>query len=205
MVEAVEIPVPQQKPAVQKSKANHSDFYEMNLRVGPAQDRTPSDMPLKFLEDPVIVRQTQEAAISAILDGYTVIVYNFIRDGTTQLAQTDMCDFHGFDNLEQIYNEQTEQRNLARLPPRARGVIRPNFRKIRQLTRLTLVFNQGTYIHATISLGTKAADKTTKILNSYDLLAIRPLDQESLFETAFTKSDADIISLDLSQRLNFYI
>ena len=105
MVEAVEIPVSQQKPAVQKSKANHSDFYEMNLRVGPAEDRTPSDMPLKFLEDPVIVRQTQEAAISAILDGYTVIVYNFIRDGTTQLAQTDMCEFHGFDNLEQIYNE----------------------------------------------------------------------------------------------------
>ena len=31
------------------------------------------------------------------------------------------------------------------------------------------------------------------------------MDQESLFEQAFTKSDADIISLDLSIRLRFYI
>lgn len=43
------------------------------------------------------------------------------------------------------------------------------------------------------------------MLNSYDLVAVRPLDQECLYEQAFTKSDADIISLDLSVRLNFYI
>jgi len=43
------------------------------------------------------------------------------------------------------------------------------------------------------------------VLNSYDLIAVRPVDSESLFEQAFTKSDADIVSLDLSVRLNFYI
>lgn len=122
-----------------KSKPSHIDLYEMNIRVGPADDKTPSSMPLKFLENPVIVRQAQEAAIAAILDGYTVIVYNFIRDGNTPLTATDNCVFRGFDNLEQVFNEQTEQRNLARLPARAIGIIRPNFRKVRQLTRLTMV------------------------------------------------------------------
>ena len=56
-----------------------------------------------------------------------------------------------------------------------------------------------------INLGTKGADKSTQILNSYDLIAVRPLEKEALFEQAFTKADADIISLDLSHRLNFYI
>ena len=65
---------------------------------------------------------------------------------------------------------------MANLPARAMGVVRPNFRKIRQLTRLTLVFSQGTYIHATVNLGSKAGDKTTKIINSYDVVAVRPME-----------------------------
>ena len=47
-------------------------------------------------------------------------------------------------------------------------------------------------------MGAKPGDKTTKIINSYDLVAVRPQEHENLFEMAFTKSDADIISLDLS-------
>lgn len=128
-----------------------------------------------------------------------------MRDGSTPLSPLDQCDFHGFENLEAIFNEQMEQRNLANLPTKALGVIKPNFSKVRQLTRLTLVVSQGTYIHQTINLGAKAGDKSTKLLNSYDIVAIRPLQTESLYEQAFTKSDADIISLDLSQRMNFYI
>lgn len=45
-----------------------------------------------------------------------------------------------------------------------------------------MIFNQGTYIHQTINLGAKAGDKATQVLNSYDLVAVRPLDQEALFE-----------------------
>lgn len=56
-----------------------------------------------------------------------------------------------------------------------------------------------------INIGTKAGEKSTQFLNSYDLIAVRPHDNESLFEQAFTKADADIISLDLSHRMNFYI
>ena len=103
MVEAQQI-----QQAEVRTKPSHADLYEMNIRVGPVDDMTPSPMPLKLLEDPVIVRQTQEAAISAILEGYTVIVYNFIRDGNTPLAATDTCEFRGFNDLEQIFNEQTE-------------------------------------------------------------------------------------------------
>ena len=86
--------------AVQKSKTTCHETYEMNIRVGPLGDRSPSEMPLKFLEDPVIVRELQEAAISAILDGYSVIAYNFVRDGSTKLGPLDICEFRGFDNLE---------------------------------------------------------------------------------------------------------
>ena len=134
-----------------------------------------------------------------------MIVYNFVRDGATPLGPLDTCEFHGFPNLEQVFTEQVEQRNLARLPTKSLGVIKPNFSKVRQLTRLTLVVSQGTYIHQVINLGAKAEQKSTQILNSYDLVAVRPLESESLFEQAFTKADADIISLDMSHRLNFYI
>lgn len=154
----------------------------MNIRVGPVGA---TEMPLKHLEDPVIVRQTQEAAIAAILDGYSVLVYNFIRDGSTPLNALDTCTFHGFDDLERVFNEQTEQRNLANLPTKAMGVVRPNFSKIRQMTRLTLVFSQGTYIHQTVNLGNKAADKATKIMDSYDIVAVRPMEQECLYKQAF--------------------
>ena len=56
-----------------------------------------------------------------------------------------------------------------------------------------------------INLSAKPADKSTKILNTYDLISIRPGPSEALWEAAFTKSDADIISVDLSQKMNFYI
>ena len=39
-----------------------------------------------------------------MLDGYTVLVYNFLREGT-QLMPFDECDFKGFD-LSQIWHEQ---------------------------------------------------------------------------------------------------
>lgn len=81
------------------------------------------------------------------MDGYTVLVYNFMRDGSTPLSPLDQCEFHGFGDLEEIFNDQMEQRNLANLPTKALGVIKPNFSKVRQLTRLTLVVSQGTYIH----------------------------------------------------------
>jgi ribonuclease P/MRP protein subunit RPP1 len=61
-----------------------------------------------------------------------------------------------------------------------------------------------------ISLSAKPADKVTKILNTYDLIAIRPVASEdkkveNIWEAAFTKSDADIISVDLSKKMNFWI
>jgi len=55
-----------------------SHYFEMNIRVG---DGKPHPVPMKHLEDPVTISQMQEAAINAALDGYTHLVYNFIRSG----------------------------------------------------------------------------------------------------------------------------
>ena len=68
-----------------------------------------------------------------------------------------------------------------------------------------MVVANGGQIHQMINLGAKTGDKTTKILNTYDVIAMRPAQTQDIYEQAFTKGDSDIISLDLSQRMNFYI
>jgi ribonuclease P/MRP protein subunit RPP1 len=55
-----------------------------------------------------------------------------------------------------------------------------------------------------VNMTAKPADKATQILNTYDLIAFRT-DQEALAEQGFTRSDADIISIDLSKRLSFFL
>lgn len=42
------------------------------------------------------------------------------------------------------------------------------------MTRLTIDFATNAHIHQLINLGAKTADKGTKVLNSYDLVAIKP-------------------------------
>ena len=45
-----------------------------------------------------------------------------------------------------------------------------------------------------------------RIIDSYDLLSIRPSQTDSnLFEQVCTKTDCDIISLDLGSKLQFYL
>jgi hypothetical protein len=48
-----------------------------------------------------------------VLDGYTVLVYNFIREGT-QLLPCDECDFKGFD-LKQVWSESIHSKSLANI------------------------------------------------------------------------------------------
>jgi hypothetical protein len=64
------------------------------------------DIPLKQLEDPVVMQQAKECVFSAICDGYTHVVYNFLRLGSSQLSNQDICSFKGFD-LEQLWHEMT--------------------------------------------------------------------------------------------------
>mgnify|MGYP006137474687 CR=1 FL=1 len=85
-----------------KSQTNKKDkIYEMNIRIGSLgvdEEQEPiNDMPLKLLEDPVIVQRTKECAFAAINDGYTHLVYNLVRSGATQLTDRDICTFKGFD------------------------------------------------------------------------------------------------------------
>ena len=67
----------------------------MNIRIGArgvqsqqslSADETVTpldDMPLKLLENPVILQQAKECVFSAIMDGYTHVVYNFVRLGSS--------------------------------------------------------------------------------------------------------------------------
>lgn len=48
-----------------------------------------------------------------MLDGYTHVVYNFIRSGDTVLQAHDECTFKGFD-LPKLWLE-TESRRMAKL------------------------------------------------------------------------------------------
>ena len=81
------------------------------------------------------------------------------------------------------------------------GQTAPDFGKVRQFTRLTMMMTP-TSIHSVINLSGKAGEKATKILNTYDLVAMRPdpkqNKQETIYEQVFTKGDGDIISLELS-------
>lgn len=76
-------------------------FFEMNIRVG---DGSPSAVPMKLLQDPIIVTQMQEAALNAVLEGFTHLVYNFIRTGDTILQQHDECFFQPFD-LQKLWQD----------------------------------------------------------------------------------------------------
>ncbi len=78
---------------MERKSKDQLGFFEMNIRVG---DGKPSVCPIRLLTDGAIYKQTQEAAISAVLDGYTTLVYNFIRAGTA-LNPNDNCAFEGFD------------------------------------------------------------------------------------------------------------
>jgi hypothetical protein len=81
-------------------------------------------MPLKMLEDPVIMQQAKECAFSAICDGYTHIVYNFEKMGSSQLTSTDICTFKGFD-LEQLWHEMTLDSKVNALP-KFKQLVRPS-------------------------------------------------------------------------------
>jgi len=99
-------------------------------------------------------------------------VYNFIRKGSVIVSQ-DTCEFKGFD-LAKAWDENTEMRSLPKFSSEGSGLLKPDFTKIQQFTRLTLCFDSPAYIHQVINLGAKPSDKSTKILYTYDLLAVRP-------------------------------
>jgi len=63
-------------------KKGYKGHFEMNIRFTTESDDSPlDDMPLRLLEDPLTIERAKEAVMGAILDGYTHIVYNFVRSG----------------------------------------------------------------------------------------------------------------------------
>lgn len=65
---------------------------ELNLKV-----------PMARVKDPLFMAELKQAAISALCDGYQLLVYNFeVSDKT--LTKEDSCPFQGFP-LEELLEE----------------------------------------------------------------------------------------------------
>ena len=81
--------------AKQTKKKADKVYHEMNIRIGArgvssqaalSSDESVlplDDIPLKQLEDPVCMQLAKECAFAAICDGYTHLVYNFVRLGSS--------------------------------------------------------------------------------------------------------------------------
>lgn len=84
-----------------------------------------------------------------------------------------------------------------RPPSPARAALRLDGKAaFQQVTRLTVAVEDASHVHA--------VEPSNEIAGTYDLLAVRPL-SERVFELACKSMKVDIISLDLSHRLNFYL
>jgi hypothetical protein len=154
----------------------------MNIRIGSRgitgdgneQVEPLDDIPLKQLEDPVVIQKAKECAFSAIMDGYTSIVYNIVRAGSSQLGNTDICSFKGFD-LEKLWHEMSLDSKNSCLP-KFKQLVRPSSMNlndyITQSTRLTIVFETPSFIHNCSNLIGDSNAKTP-IIDSYDLFALR--------------------------------
>lgn len=119
-----------------------------------------------------MLKYMQEMAVASINDGYTKIVYNFIKNGG-QLTDKDACPFAGFD-LEKIWNE-AESRGL----PKFTGgtPVAPNFKNITQYTRLTLICDDAKVVHQIMSLSSGEAKKTS-VIGSFNIFAVRTSESE---------------------------
>ena len=81
------------------------------------------------------------------------------------------------------------------LPPLANARLRTAGRRLRVLSRCTVVVSDPSEAHA-------LSGNFTALLRNFDIVAARPLN-ERMFAQCTEKLDVDLISLDLSQRLPF--
>lgn len=70
----------------------------MSIRIGAYSREQGADadsltaFPQKLItDDAVTIARVKSAVVQAILDGYRHVVYNFVRCGNSQIAETDRC------------------------------------------------------------------------------------------------------------------
>jgi hypothetical protein len=120
------------------------------------------------------------------------------------------CPFIPLD-LEKLWIE-SEQRGL---PKFSGGTpITPNFKAIKQYTRLTLICDDPKVVHQimvsppfviTCKNLTSCEAKKTSVVNTFDIFAVRTSESEQIFDQCCTKSDVDVISLNLGGRMNYFL
>lgn len=79
--------------------------YQMSIRIGgyisqeevkqtgidvPEWDMA-TEFPQKLLLNDAFVKKIKECVFQAIMDGYTTVVYNFVRHGDNKLTANDEC------------------------------------------------------------------------------------------------------------------
>jgi ribonuclease P/MRP protein subunit RPP1 len=122
--------------------------------------------------------------------GYDAVAYNV--SAAAPLAKQHRCQIKACPT-EHAGAPAAPDRKKRPAPAALRIDTKPAFQ---QLTRLTVAVEDATHVHA--------VDISNEVAGTYDLLAVRPL-SERVFELACKSMRVDIISLDLSRRLPFYL
>eukprot|EP00455_Lapot_gusevi_P041291 TRINITY_DN4772_c0_g2_i2.p1 TRINITY_DN4772_c0_g2~~TRINITY_DN4772_c0_g2_i2.p1 ORF type:complete len:334 (+),score=50.82 TRINITY_DN4772_c0_g2_i2:71-1072(+) len=126
-----------------------------------------------------------KVAETAIKLGYDGIAFNHTTN--RRLTNKDACKI----KLPQIKPELVQQ-----LSHRSSLRFETKHGAFRQLKRLTVVLEETAQI--------QSLNISNPVLKTYDLIAVKPTD-EKLFHLACHQLEVDIICLDMSQKLPFYI
>ncbi|XP_056686721.1 protein GAMETOPHYTE DEFECTIVE 1 isoform X2 [Spinacia oleracea] len=144
----------------------------------------------KSVSDKSSKKQTRlKLIVKAIEFGYTGIAYNRTIKGV--MSESDRCTISPF-SLSSLLKLSPSLSSTVCFHRRLLGV--PENSAFRQYTRLTMLVET--------SAQASALNSGNPILKTYDLIAVRPLNQNS-FDLACQSSQVDLISIDFADKLPF--
>ncbi|GAB2214699.1 hypothetical protein Drorol1_Dr00019061 [Drosera rotundifolia] len=128
-------------------------------------------------------------AVKAMELGYSGVAYNRTISGV--MSDSDLCSISPFP-MSSLLNLSPSLSSSATFRRLLLGVSADS--TFRQYTRLTVAVDNLAQVCA--------INSKNPILKSYDLVAVRPLN-ETVFEQACQSSEVDLISIDFSDKLRF--
>ncbi|KAI9089585.1 ribonuclease P/MRP protein subunit RPP1 [Phlyctochytrium arcticum] len=132
--------------------------------------------------------------VSQLYDfGYRIIAYNVARSGKDAVSKPNPVKIL---DLSSLGIPETKDQVSTKPPQSLLSASQPQQPWIQQLSRLTIQIEESNTNYQMM--------KDNAILASFDLLAVQP-STEKAFQLACQSLDIDIISLDLSTRLPFYL
>ncbi|KAM3754628.1 hypothetical protein ACB098_03G180300 [Castanea mollissima] len=148
------------------------------------------DLNIPYLDSSQSNKTTRtKLVVKAMELGYTGIAYNRMIKGV--MSDHDRCSISPL-TLSSLLNLVPSLSLSVNLHRDLLGV--PRATPFRQYTRLTVVAENHSQ--------SLALNSGNPVLKTYDLVAVKPLDQ-TVFDDACDKSEANIIAIDFSERLPF--